>query len=519
MNNRNIVLFVAATLALLVIQFWASSRFVNPITPLANPSVETISTNPSATTTIPSEPQLLASQNTTPLVAATSYTVTVATNEIEFLFSAQNGALLQAKWLRDGTSLLPVSADGLETYKGLGRYEGSLGSHRLVSRPTETELTFFNSQGDQLAWVIPNAGYILRAEFISRSNQKLNLLPVPTRYETVASLGRIFSIDANGIQTETWSSILKDPFFSFFGASRKSLIPSTSLMGLDLGVEPKGATTNHFFMGVWNTAASLVVQEPNGYKVSGTPSPQVLSLYIGPKEINTLAAFNPLAAQAVDFGFFGAIAKGLFYVLKAIHQIVGNWGWTIVVFTLVLRILLWWPNSKQTISMLRMKDFEPHQKSIQAKYEKYGNDFTKKAEMQKELMEMYKKNGHNPMGGCLPMLLQMPVLFALWSMLQAVFELRNAPFIWWISNLSAKDPYYILPVLMGVGMVVQSVMTPAMGDPTQRKIMLVMMPVMMVFIFSQSPSGLCLYYLVFTLVGIAQTWWVKRNYISEPIKI
>jgi YidC/Oxa1 family membrane protein insertase len=169
--------------------------------------------------------------------------------------------------------------------------------------------------------------------------------------------------------------------------------------------------------------------------------------------------------------------------------------------------------------MLRMKDFEPHQKSIQAKYEKYGNDMSKKAEMQRELMDLYKKNNHSPFGGCLPMLLQMPVLFSLWSMLQAVFELRNAPFIGWIHNLSGKDPYYVLPVLMGLGMIVQTAMTPAMGDPQQRKIMMFMMPVMMVFIFAQSPAGLCLYYTVFTLIGLGQTWWVKRNYVSQPIKV
>jgi YidC/Oxa1 family membrane protein insertase len=139
--------------------------------------------------------------------------------------------------------------------------------------------------------------------------------------------------------------------------------------------------------------------------------------------------------------------------------------------------------------------------------------------MQRELMDLYKKNNHSPFGGCLPMLLQMPVLFSLWSMLQAVFELRNAPFIGWIQNLSGKDPYYVLPILMGLGMIAQTAMTPAMGDPQQRKIMMFMMPAMMVFIFAQSPAGLCLYYTVFTLIGLGQTWWVKRSYVSQPIKV
>jgi len=183
----------------------------------------------------------------------------------------------------------------------------------------------------------------------------------------------------------------------------------------------------------------------------------------------------------------------------------------------VIRGTLWPLNNKTTTQMLRMKELEPYQKQLQAKYEKFGNDMTKKAEMQKELMAFYKKNGHNPMGGCLPMLLQMPVFFALWSMLNAVFELRHAHFIGWLTDLSAHDPLYILPVLMGISMILQQAMTPAVGDPAQRKMMMILMPVMFSFFFAKTPSGLCLYYLMFNIIGIVQTWFVRRTYKPQPV--
>ena len=243
------------------------------------------------------------------------------------------------------------------------------------------------------------------------------------------------------------------------------------------------------------------------------------TLYLGPKQAEHLLAFEKPFTQVIDYGFFGAVAHLLFWILKKVHTLVGNWGWAIVIFTVIIRAATWTLNTKQTISMLRMKDFEPHQKAIQAKYEKFGSDMTKKAEMQKELMALYKKNGHNPMGGCLPMLLQMPIFLALWSMLNAVFELRHAPFFGWITDLSAKDPYYIFPVLMGGSMFAQQYVTPAVGDPAQRKMMLVLMPAMMTFFFAQSPAGLTIYYFVFNMIGLAQTWWIMRSYQPQPIEV
>ncbi len=515
MQNRNILWFTLGTLILLGAQWFVTSRYAPVVPSINNPA-------PTITPTEPITPP-------TPMAVAKptrglspGYTVTISNPDLDVTFRKDTGALVQVKWLRDGTLFFPhQTSPGTEGFIGLGESSRVFTDHRAEAKASGTAIDFYNDQGDHLIWTVPTEGYILEIQATSATPQTLTLVPLPETMGPVTNLGRVFSIDENQVNETLWSDILTDPFFSFLGDEREVLPIATQRVGIDAGVEEGAAfqPMSHYFTAIWKSTTSPVSVSTLGYTVQTSPTPIALQLYTGPKELGVLSSFDPISSQAVSFGFFGAIAKWMFYILKAIHTQVGNWGWSIVVFTLILRGLLWWPNTKQTISMLRMKDFEPHQKSIQVKYEKYGNDMSKKAEMQRELMDLYKKNNHSPFGGCLPMLLQMPVLFSLWSMLQAVFELRNAPFIGWIHNLSGKDPYYVLPVLMGLGMIVQTAMTPAMGDPQQRKIMMFMMPVMMVFIFAQSPAGLCLYYTVFTLIGLAQTWWVKRNYVSQPIKV
>jgi YidC/Oxa1 family membrane protein insertase len=311
--------------------------------------------------------------------------------------------------------------------------------------------------------------------------------------------------------------MLHDPFFSFLGSKRKELPPTAERLGLDAGLDlGSKEQRNHYFAALWKLPR-LASRDASGYDLLLQAGRLDAALYLGPKQAEPLVAFEKPFTRIIDYGFFGAVSQLLFWILKKVYAVVGNWGWSIVIFTLIIRLVTWHLNTKQTISMLRMKDFEPHQKALQAKYDKFGGDMTKKAEMQKELMALYKKNGHNPMGGCLPMLLQMPIFLALWGMLNNVFELRHAPFFGWIVDLSAKDPYAIYPVLMGLSMFAQQYMTPAVGDPAQRKMMLVLMPAMMTFFFYQSPAGLTIYYFVFNLIGLAQTWWVMRNYNPEPI--
>ncbi|HJU83946.1 MAG TPA: YidC/Oxa1 family insertase periplasmic-domain containing protein [Holophagaceae bacterium] len=511
MKQKNFIFFLLGTVALFGLQIWLSRRFA----PQPQPA-QTVQAEPQAPGAAPAAP---ASPAPAALPApaqssAPAATRTFSNSDLKLTWRQSDGALLQAEW-KDGTRFFP------ETFLGLGGLT-IRDLDRVTEAPTATGtvLTFSNASGDEVSYEIPKEGHVLQVGWRSARATALEALPAPAELSQVEGLGRVFTLDEKALKGVTWSDTLKDPFFSFLGAKRKVLPEPQARLGLDAGLEhAQKVQTTHYFAALWKLPKTPRL-DAAGYRLPAEAGGLQAQLYLGPKEQASLAAFEKPFTQVMDFGFFGAVAQLLFVLLRLIQRVVPDWGWSIVLFTLLLRVALWWPNTKQTRSMLRMKDFEPHQKALQAKYEKFGNDMTKKAEMQKELMELYKKNGHNPFGGCLPVLLQMPVLFALWSMLRNVYELRHAPWAaTWIHDLSAKDPHYVLPVALGLSMVVQSAVTPAMGDPAQRKMMMFMMPAMMVFMFAQAPAGLCLYYFVFNVVGLLQILWVSRSYVPEPIKV
>ncbi len=518
MNNRNVFLFVLGSIILLGGQFWLSSRY-------AKPGAKGEIQQPAPVAIKPAEVPAPVAAPATPLAEAQpagglrtadpAAVHTFASDELSLTWQVATGALRQVIWRQDGTPFFPDSFLGIGALKGAG-FETVREDHGVNG----TAVIFENSVGERLTYLVPTQGHSLKIEAVSPRKAALQLIVNPTTDEPVKHLGRVFTLTEKGVEAVTWAEMLHDPFFSFLGAKRKVLPPTSERLGLDAGVEKDTKSQrNHYFAALWKLPrpASL---DASGYSLLPQNGTLEAALYLGPKQAEPLLAFEKPFTQVIDYGFFGAVSHLLFWILKKVHAVVGNWGWSIVIFTFIIRVLFMWHlSAKQTISMLRMKDFEPHQKALQAKYEKFGSDMTKKAEMQKELMALYKKNGHNPMGGCLPMLLQMPIFLALWSMLNNVYELRHAPFFGWITDLSARDPYYIYPVLMGASMFAQQAMTPAVGDPAQRKMMLVMMPAMMTFFFAQSSAGLVIYYFVFNLIGLAQTWWIMRTYQPQPITV
>ncbi|HJW44776.1 MAG TPA: YidC/Oxa1 family insertase periplasmic-domain containing protein [Geothrix sp.] len=512
MNNRNVLLFVIGSMILLGGQFWLSSRYAKPVPakveaqPVAPKAVEAPAPTPTPAPVASATPGLK--------VADPAATHTVTSEELTLTWQVATGALKQVLWLQDGTRFFPDAFPGLGGLKGAG-FE----TVREARDAAGTTVIFENAAGERLSYLVPTKGHNLKVEAVTPRQAPLVLIVNPVTDEPVKHLGRVFSLTEKNIEAVTWGEMLHDPFFSFMGAKRKVLPATAERLGLDAGLDKNAKDQrNHYFAALWKLPR-LAGRDTAGYELLPQNGRLEASLYLGPKQAEHLLAFEKPFTQVIDYGFFGAVAHLLFWILKKVHALVGNWGWAIVIFTVIIRLATWTLNTKQTISMFRMKDFEPHQKALQAKYEKFGNDMTKKAEMQKELMALYKKNGHNPMGGCLPMLLQMPIFLALWSMLNAVFELRHAPFFGWITDLSAKDPYFIFPVLMGASMFAQQAVTPAVGDPAQRKMMLVLMPAMMTFFFAQSPAGLTIYYFVFNMIGLGQTWWIMRTYKPQPITV
>jgi len=226
--------------------------------------------------------------------------------------------------------------------------------------------------------------------------------------------------------------------------------------------------------------------------------------YAGPKSIDALKAVDPELANIIDFGFFGFIARPLLYVMKACHSVVGNWGVAIILLTLLVRLCVLPFNIMSFKSMKAMQKVQP---IIQSLREKYKDDPMR---LNQEMMAVMKQHGANPVGGCLPMLLQIPVFFALYRVIGSSIELYNSPFAGWIHDLSAHDPFYVLPVLMAVFMYVQQKITPSTMDPTQAKIM-AFLPVVFSLFMLQLPSGLTLYMVVSTLFGIIQQYLIMRE--------
>ncbi len=265
-----------------------------------------------------------------------------------------------------------------------------------------------------------------------------------------------------------------------------------------------------------------------GAAVGNLHGPTSERVFVGPKELEILqkipvpgvsGADNDLNGL-VDFGFFGIIAKPLFLWLKwTYNHIVPNWGWAIVLQTLIISLLLLPLRITQMKSMLKMQRVAPQIKAIQEKYKKYSLRDPRKAPMNEEISALYKKEGVNPAGGCLPMLIQLPFLYAYYRMLGSALDLRHAHWLW-IHDLSAAEPFpSVLPILMVVSMLVVQKMTPQAGmDPAQQKMMTVMMPLMMGFIFFRLPAGLNLYYAEANLIQMAQQAVMNRTSLGREMR-
>jgi len=233
-----------------------------------------------------------------------------------------------------------------------------------------------------------------------------------------------------------------------------------------------------------------------------------MPLYIGPQETDKLEKIAPGLELVVDYGWLHILAAPLFWLLKWLHALIGNWGWAIIALTILIKAVFYPLNAKAGRSMAAMKVLAPKMEKLK---QLYGED---KQKLNQAMMELYRTEKINPLGGCLPILVQIPVFIALYWVLLASIELRHAPWLGWIQDLSAPDPYFVLPVIYAISMFVQTKLNPAPADPVQAKVMLVM-PVMFSVFFLFFPSGLVLYWVVQNLIGIAQQWHINRTLERE----
>lgn len=269
-------------------------------------------------------------------------------------------------------------------------------------------------------------------------------------------------------------------------------------------VPPRGVTERFYTRVVNDDLFSLGMSSPWQTIQPGQSGKFHSKLYLGPKDQERLAGLADGLELTVDYGIFTILAKPMFTVLSWFHAVVGNWGWAIVLLTLLIKLIFFKLSETSYRSMARMRKLQPRMQQLK---EQYGDD---RQRMNQELMALYKREKVNPLGGCLPILIQIPVFIALyWVLLESV-ELRQAPFILWLRDLSAPDPYYVLPIIMGLTMLAQQRLNPAPMDPLQQKIML-FMPVVFTGFFLFFPAGLVLYYTVNNSLSILQQWLITRR--------
>jgi len=231
-------------------------------------------------------------------------------------------------------------------------------------------------------------------------------------------------------------------------------------------------------------------------------------VFVGPKLQEQLEQASPRLRLTVDYGWLTIISQPLFWLLSRIHELVGNWGWAIIIMTVLIKLAFYKLSETSGKSMAKMRKLQPRMKALQ---ERYADDRQK---LSQAMMELYKREKVNPASGCLPILVQMPVFLALyWVLLESV-EMRQAPFMLWIQDLSSKDPFFILPLLMGVTMFIQQKLNPAPPDPVQAKVMQVL-PVIFTVFFAFFPAGLVLYWFVNNLLSILQQW--RINHVVEKM--
>lgn len=383
--------------------------------------------------------------------------------------------------------------------KGELTFTGALGDLRLVRKLTfraddyqiDETISLINSGG---AKVTTKLGFTMAADRLSPEGDKYNIT-------------RVAFLDSSGLTDESDVEDLQKGFVDDKGVKWGAVESNYFLLGI-IPAEDAPSGKAKFEDGVYRVAVEKVGLdlEPGAKKDLET------SYYLGPKEMKYLKNVPKDLAASINYGWFDFVAKPLIQFLHFLHGYVSNYGVAIILLTVCIKLLFWPLSQKSYKSMDQMKKLQPMMAQIR---ERHKDDRQK---MNEEMMRLYKTYKVNPAGGCLPMVVQIPVFIGLYQALLNAIELRHAVFIEylpfthkiWLADLSAQDPYYITPLVMGATMFLQQKMTPSPGDPTQAKIML-LMPVVFTFLFLNFPSGLVVYWLVNNVLSIAQQWWMLRK--------
>ena len=486
----------------------------------------------------------------TPAASATPGTVRVTTDVLDLEISLQGGALVRADLLKyprvkgekDSVQLLNVAPRqfyALQTGLSDAGAGGARPTHlALFSAPQAAYSLAAGSSGDELrvplTWSDPATGVTVTKTFVLRLGQyRIDLQydvenrgTAPWTAASYAQLLRddppvgrsMFSVESYAFQGPAYYDGLKYQKLDRTDAEDRALardITDGWIAGMQhhftTAVVPEAGKSYRYSLQTQDDQYLLSVAGP-----ATTVAPQggatfKETLFVGPKLQSQLETTGPRLDLVADYGILTLLAKPLFWMLEKAHSIVGNWGWAIVIVTFLLKLVFYPLSESSGKSMAKMRVLGPRIKNLQ---ETFKDDREK---LGRAMMDLYKREKINPVAGCLPILIQMPVFFAFyWVLLESV-EMRQAPFLGWIQDLSAKDPFYVLPLIMAGAMFVQTKLNPTPPDPIQAKVFMIL-PLVMSVTFAFFPAGLVLYWVANTLLSVAQQWNINRRIEAEAEK-
>jgi len=419
---------------------------------------------------------------------------------------------------------LTVGDGALSARLNSALYQASSGDQKVDTRVASLQFTYRDASGVSVVKTIelqPDG-----QPFLLRVNTQVLVNGQPQRVTVHGGAG--FGDIERGVKSTSWlaPSTYQVPqgIVHIVGVKDPARLPVAALekQPVQEGMVRYGGVDDQYFLAAALTGGKharieytpLVVKTDDGdrhivdYRVR-VAGDGPLTFFLGPKEFDLLQRADQELTRTINLGIFGFLATPLLKTLKWINEYIGNFGWSIILLTVLINLVLFPLRHKSAVSMRKMQQIQPQVKAIQDRYAKLKMTDPAKAKMNQELMELYKAKGANPASGCLPMVLTFPVLFAFYAFLSQAIELRGAPWILWIHDLSRHDPYYVTPVLMGASQFVQTRMMPATGDPQQQKMMM-FMPLMFMVFFLWAPSGLVLYWLCSNLWTIGQQYFTNR---------
>lgn len=430
---------------------------------------------------------------------------TLLDNKSDALYQAQSGLIAS-----DGKKLNPVYQSAQENYV-------------LDDDHDQKQLNV------DLNWTSPEGLEVTKTYVFYPNSYKIDVFYKIKNNSSNTWLGHSYS---QILRTGTPPESAGDSHYTFFGAAVSTpdkhydKLSFSSMLKNPVSQNVTGgwvAMIQHYFVTAWVPNKDQTVHfyskanKANDLYTIGSLSPSLsiapgqtltteqMVLYTGPAIAKNLEAVAPNLRLTIDYGWLWFISNIIFWLMQKIYVLIGNWGWSIVLVTVVIKAIFYQLSAKSYKSMAAMKRLQP---KIAILKDRFGSD---KQQLSKATMELYRKEKVNPLGGCLPILVQIPVFIALYWVIVESVQLRQAPFIFWIHDLSIKDPFYILPVIMGLTMFIQQKISPPPADPVQAKVML-LLPVVFTVFFLQFPSGLVLYWIVNNSISITQQWFMMRKY-------